>query len=499
MVDFVGILKNTINAQKNVTPKLRERVYKKAIETLEHKIVNMKLPKEAIKVQRCALQNAITTVEEEYLAVEKELFSSIMGWNYKEKNNDEKNAQNSPSSLENDGSILVTEKQQQLSITNSVDNKISDKASVISDMSDAEFVNINLLSTCEKAQNTEKSMFKSTFLASTLQADNSHIVSHIFSQALRRANRSSLQKRILIGIIVFLGLVILFSGTFFVSGRIFISSDQNLQEKNIQISNTLQKASQTNRKLTQRLLEDGSEIDVGPAEKTDFPSKEGTSTVVATNLRSFGQVGEASLYQMRTENDAEKVTKGNASWSLIEDDSVEGALGELAIRGDITIPNEGLSLRLTLRRNTDESLNAAYIIDLIFITSDKFSGKTINNIKSLTFKANEKSINQTLIGTVTAKVDNDFFLFTLIGNHPFLDRNLQLIRDLGWIRLVMSDKNGRVHELTFAKGPAGEAIFNKVIGQWLTQKDKPHSSSFKTKSPNIEEIKRNTPIRASSL
>ncbi|CBI75907.1 conserved protein of unknown function [Bartonella clarridgeiae 73] len=473
MVDFVGILKNTINAQKDATPKLRERVYERATETLEHKIVNMKLPKEAIEAQRRALQSAITTVEEEYLAVEKELLSSIMGWNYTEKRNDEKNAQNSLLSLENDGSVLVTEKQQQqLSVTNSVDNEIFDNASVISDMPDAKLVNIDSLNIYEKGQNIEESMSKNALLASNLQADNSHIVSHIFSQALRRANRSSLQKRILIGVIVFFSLIILFSGTFFVSGRIFISGDQNLQEKNIQISNTLQKAAQTNRKLTQRLLEDGSEVDVGPAEKTVSSSEEGTSTVVATNLKLFGQVGEAVLYQMRTKHDAEKVTKGSASWSLIEEDSVKGASGELALRGDITIPSEGLSLRLTLRRNTDESLCAAYIIDLIFITSDKFSGQTINNIKSLTFKANEKSIGQTLFGTVTAKIDNDFFLFALTGNHPFLDRNLQLIRDLDWLRLVMSDKNGRVHELTFAKGPAGEAIFNKVIGQWLMQKNK---------------------------
>ncbi|OPB31166.1 hypothetical protein [Bartonella sp. AR 15-3] len=472
MIDFVGILKNTINAQKEITPKLREQVYERATKILEHKIVNIKLSKAAIEEQRRALQSAITTVEEEYLAVEKEQLSSIMGWNCTEKTSDEKNAQSSLASLENDVAVLAIEKQHQLSITSLVDNEIVDEVSVISDMPDAELVNVDAFNNAhEEGSNIEKDMSKNVPLVSPSQVDNSHIVSHIFSQALRRANRSTLQKRILVSIISFFSIIILFSSIFFISGRIFISDNQNLQEKNTQISNTAQKATQTNRKLTQRLLEDGSEVDVGPAEKSEFPSSEGTSTVIATNLKSFGQAGEAVLYQMPTKHDTGKAATGSASWSLITEDSVKGLQGELAIRGDIIIPDEGLSLRLTLRRNTDESLHAAYIIDLIFITSDKFSGQAINDIKSLTFKESETSIGQTLVGTVTAKIDNDFFVFALIGSHPFLDRNLQLIRDLDWLRLVISDKNGRMYELTFTKGPAGQTIFNEIIGQWLMKKN----------------------------
>ncbi|WP_438721934.1 hypothetical protein [Bartonella rochalimae] len=471
MIDFVGILKNKISAQKDITPRLRKQIYEHATKTLEHTIVNMKLPKEAIEAQRSALQSAITIVEEEYLAVEKEQLSLIIGWNCTDRNSGEKNEQSSISSLENNASVLATEKQQQLSIPHLVDNEICDEASIMSDIPDAELVKLDAFNAHERDQNIKKDMSNNALLVSTSQVDNAHVVSHIFSQALRRANRSSLQKHILVSVVSFFTIIILFSGIFFVSGRIFISGNKNLQEKNIQTSNALQKATQTNRKLTQRLLEDGSEVDVGPAERTESPSAEGTSTVVATNLKSFGQVGEAVLYQMATKHASGQATTGSVSWSLITEDSVKGIQGELAIRGDITIPDEGLSLRLTLRRNTDEALHAAYIIDLIFIISDKFSGQAINNIKSLTFKESGKSISQTLVGTVTAKIDNDFFVFALVGNHPFLDRNLQLIRDLDWFHLVISDKNGRMHELNFAKGPAGQAIFKEVIGKWLMKEN----------------------------
>ncbi|MDD9332281.1 MAG: hypothetical protein PV354_01045, partial [Bartonella sp.] len=178
MIDFVGILKNTINEQKNITPKLRKQIYERATKTLEYKIVNMTLPKEAIEAQRRALQSAITTVEEEYLAVEKEKLSSIIGWNCTDENSGEKNEQSSLSSLENDVSVLAIEKQQKLSITNLVDNEIFDEASVTSDIPDAELVKLDAFNAHEKDQNIKKDMSNNDLLVSTSQVDNSHSVSH---------------------------------------------------------------------------------------------------------------------------------------------------------------------------------------------------------------------------------------------------------------------------------------------------------------------------------
>lgn len=74
MVDFVGILKKAINAQSHGTPQVRKRIYKRAIETLEHQFVAAKVAHAIVDEQRKILHNAITTVEEEYLAVEKSCF-----------------------------------------------------------------------------------------------------------------------------------------------------------------------------------------------------------------------------------------------------------------------------------------------------------------------------------------------------------------------------------------------------------------------------------------
>ncbi len=466
MVDFVGILKKAINAQSHGTPQVRKRIYKRAIETLEHQFVAAKVPHAIIDEQRKILHNAMTTVEEEYLAVEKKLLSSVIGWNPTHTAEDDKHIQSSKLPQNNAFSEVET-KERQGSFISSKDKKALNKP-YVPVMPDAEPVNMKADFPSQHIDNN----MKASPLTSSSQGDNPHIVSHIFSQALRRAHRSSMQKRIMISTAAFTSFVLLTAGICFVGGRVFVSDDYKLTEQNLQVSHTLPKAISINQKFTKRLLEDGSEVDVGLDKTADSSNEEGTSTVVANNMQLPEKLGEAVFYQARTNSDTEKMATGSARWTLIKESRVKGAPEESAIQGDITIPDEGLSLRLILRRNTDMSFPAAYMMDLIFIPTDKFSGQAISNVQALTFKASEQSIGQALTRAVAAKIDDDFFLVALSGNHPFLDRNLQLMRELDWVRLVLTDKNGRINELTFAKGPTGESIFNEVIGQWLAQADK---------------------------
>ncbi|WP_375636633.1 hypothetical protein [Bartonella sp. AP152HLJHH] len=463
MVDFVGILKKTINAQNNITPQVRKRIYKRATETLEHQFVTAKIPQAIADKQRKILQSSIATVEGEYLAVEKKRLSSVIGWNPTNINEDKKVTKKTILPKNNELSEVNIKRKQDF-VTRSKDNKVFVELCV-SDIPDAEPVNM-------EADVPSQHVNSSVLKISPSQEDNPHIVSHIFSQALRRANKSLVQRRIVISAVFVVSFVVLIVGIFFVGERVFVSNDYQFLEENLQASHRVPKAFPIKRKLTQRLLEDGSEIDVGLKQAIDSSDEEVLSTVVNSNLQSLEKSGEAVFYQARTNYDAEKIATGSARWTLIKESQVKGSPEETTIQGDITIPDEGISLRLILRRNTDQSFPASYIMDLIFILSDKFSGKAISNVQALTFKASEQSIGQALTRTIAAKINDDFFLVALSGNHPFLDRNLQLMRELDWMRLVLTDKNGRISELTFAKGPTGKSIFNEVIGQWLAQQDK---------------------------
>ena len=47
------------------------------------------------------------------------------------------------------------------------------------------------------------------------------------------------------------------------------------------------------------------------------------------------------------------------------------------------------------------------------------------------------------------------------------------MKQLNWIRVVITDKNKRVSELTFSKGANGEKVFQQVIDQWMSASKKP--------------------------
>jgi len=66
MVDFVGLLKRTIDAQSNATPALRQRIYDRTRETVERQMAGKDMPPDIIALQRRMLEKAVDEVEDFY-------------------------------------------------------------------------------------------------------------------------------------------------------------------------------------------------------------------------------------------------------------------------------------------------------------------------------------------------------------------------------------------------------------------------------------------------
>ena len=529
MADFAGLLKKAIEAQTNPTPQLRERVYARARETVERKLAATAVPQTVVHEQLQALEDAIKSVEAEYLTTEHSLLSTISAQNSNAAglgDNTGRNAANqspvnrqpemqeekydplrsSQSQINKNQSVTSRQFDSQIASPNkqaagaaqsikpsqmpdaknvsslSQSNKVDQKSygshqgtAPVKNIPDAEPVNMDSILEAEHQfarDQRSKEAQATKVLASPSQGNDYDIVSDIFVQAAKRTERKAARKKALIiaGVLTVVALVV-FAVLF--SAWHFLSSRDHRNETPVPAAAT-DSAEQTVEKLTQRLMPDGSEVDVGPAQGNTKTTEEGTSTAAGTPAKAPDeQPGEAVFYQARTDDKPEKVVTGNVEWSLVKEDANSDHAGELAIRGTVTIPDEKLSLRMTLRRNTDASLPAAYLLEMIFIVPDNFEGKAIDNVHELTFKDSEQSLGQQLAGTIEAKIDDDFFLFALSGANPFHDRNLQLMKQLNWIRVVITDKNKRVSELTFSKGANGEKIFRQVIDQWMSASKKP--------------------------
>ncbi|HWK64023.1 MAG TPA: hypothetical protein VNS34_03740 [Rhizobiaceae bacterium] len=253
-------------------------------------------------------------------------------------------------------------------------------------------------------------------------------------------------------------------------------------------------------KFTQRLNTDGTETDPGPA-GGEANVGEGTSVAAATAPGAQspdapvtgGQTaptpGEASpspapgappvqppaaqipvgqkaiFYEERTASSPGSAESGSVVWSVVQESPGNDLPPEPAIRGEATIPSKDLQLRMTIRRNADQTLPASHIIELIFLTPDGFGGGGIDNILRFALKGTEEAPGSPVRG-IPAKIADGFFLVALNESKADADANMNLLRNQDWIDVPVTYKNGRRALITMEKGIPGAKVFEEAMKAW---------------------------------
>jgi len=230
------------------------------------------------------------------------------------------------------------------------------------------------------------------------------------------------------------------------------------------------------RKFTQRLLPDGREVDEGPA-GGEPTLGEGTSIAAATqgNTATDDAANEAEegipvgqraiFYEERTSTSEGSANDGSVVWSIAEESPGNELPPEPVIRAEATIPGRDLQLRMTIRRNVDQSLPASHIIELIFLTPDDFPGGSINNVSRIAMKRNEQDAGSPLLG-IPAKIADGFFLVALSDRQADIQTNSTLMVRENWIDIPLVYASGRRALITLEKGTPGERIFREAMESW---------------------------------
>ncbi len=278
-------------------------------------------------------------------------------------------------------------------------------------------------------------------------------------------------------------------------------------------------------KFTQRLSEDGSEVDPGPAGGEDngegttvaevTPGTAGTSggeiaapaettpnapagqtepdgaapdegtapdgepeagaeapaaTETASPAEASVPVGQRAIfYEERTGQEAGTSEAGSVVWSVSQESPGGDAQPEPAIRADVTIPQNGIGMSITIRRNADKTLPASHIIELAFTVPDGFPGRAVDQVQRMTLKGTEQEPGNPLQG-VAAKIDDNFFLIALNDVESAVSANTQLLSREKWMDIPMAYSTGRRALVTLEKGLPGEKVFSEVLKAW---EDKP--------------------------
>ena len=253
-------------------------------------------------------------------------------------------------------------------------------------------------------------------------------------------------------------------------------------------------------KFTQRLMADGTEVDEGPAGGQSTIG-EGTSVanVAQAESQDTGESGEqqaaaptqqpaedgaepgvavgqrAIFYEERTSSTQGSAEMGSIVWSVVQESPGGDLPAEPAIRAEATIPAKDVQLRMTIRRNGDQTLPASHIVEMIFLTPEGFEGGAISNVSRMALKETEQAAGNPLIG-IPAKIADGFFLIALSDSPNEIEANLSLLGARDWIDIPIVYQTGRRALLSMEKGIPGERVFQEALEAWRQAAQAPGSA-----------------------
>jgi len=153
------------------------------------------------------------------------------------------------------------------------------------------------------------------------------------------------------------------------------------------------------------------------------------------------------------------VIQATSTWQL-----AEGPDGP-EIVANVEVPDRGLKVKLTIRKNSDAALPASHLVEAVVNVGSVFPGRGIRAIPRLVMKPAEDSRGQALVGA-SAKVADGLFWIALSSAESDINNNLKGLRENGWIDLPIVYGSGQRAILTLEKGGPGEKVFQTAMSAW---------------------------------
>jgi hypothetical protein len=142
-----------------------------------------------------------------------------------------------------------------------------------------------------------------------------------------------------------------------------------------------------------------------------------------------------------------------------------GQASELAVKAELEIPDRRISMKFSVYRNTDKSLPASHVIEIMFKLPPDFPLGGISNVPSILMKPAEQTPAVPLAG-LTAKVISGFFLFGASAAENDIQRNMELLKERAWFDIPIVYNNGRRAVLAVQKGEPGKRAFKEAFVAW---------------------------------
>jgi hypothetical protein len=156
---------------------------------------------------------------------------------------------------------------------------------------------------------------------------------------------------------------------------------------------------------------------------------------------------------------------GSAAWRTERVAPGPGQKPDVVVRAEIEIPEQKVSMRLSLRRNDDKQLPASHTVEIVFTLPPDFSHGGISNIPGILMKQGETTRGVPLNG-VAVKVTTNFFLIGLSSVDVDMQRNVQLLKERSWFDIPVVYGDGKRAIIAIEKGTPGERAFTEAFATW---------------------------------
>jgi hypothetical protein len=198
----------------------------------------------------------------------------------------------------------------------------------------------------------------------------------------------------------------------------------------------------------------------GAAAPATSPAPEAANPAAAPSPSA----GRAAMLVAAADNPQKPVVSlGSTTWSLIP--PVPNQPATVAVKAEADIPDLKMHATMTLRKNTDPTLQATHTIDLKFAFAD---GAPITGFKDvgLPQMRKEDSTAAEALTSVKVKISDTYFLIALAKGEADTARNLDLMKTRSWFDFPLLLNDDRIAKIVFQKSAEGQAMLDKAFEAW---------------------------------
>ncbi|MFO1117870.1 MAG: hypothetical protein U1E28_19490 [Beijerinckiaceae bacterium] len=166
--------------------------------------------------------------------------------------------------------------------------------------------------------------------------------------------------------------------------------------------------------------------------------------------------------------DKVKTYIGSVVWRL---DSVPTGAGRplgTAVHADVDIPEAKLRMSLDIQKNLDDSLPASHTINVNFTILAGSEIPGIKQIGAIQMRREDASNGEGLAGVPVQITDTAYLIGLARGD--FVVRNMDLLKNRGWLDLPLALSNGRIAKFSLEKGASGTRVIADAIQAWDMEK-----------------------------